>query len=352
MFSEKELERAKRIREIKRRNNEKSSRKSAGKTQKVFSVTAFVTLIIISNIIIGIGILRSGLFPRVQTELVTTAMSTLSHEYIAEIVASPSRVRSIMAENRVESSVNSNKSIIKIKRDNNVDKKVDKITLININGENYKGYMLVVSNPQRIKLVTSDDLGKTGMKLNDMIQKNNCIAGMNAGGFSDAGGVGNGGKPTGIIIEDGIVKWRENDMTRYSIVGFDQDGTLILGNYTVDEMKDMQITQAVSFEPYLVVNGEPTKIYGDGGWGINPRTAIGQRSDGTVLMLVIDGRQVGSIGVTIKKLQDIMLQYGAVNAANLDGGSSTVMYYNDKLINHPCSPYGERTLPSAFLITK
>lgn len=142
------------------------------------------------------------------------------------------------------------------------------------------------------------------------------------------------------------------DTSRYSIIGFDRDGTLILGNYTVDEIKKLQITQAVSFEPYLVVNGEPTKIYGDGGWGINPRTAIGQRSDGTVLLLVIDGRQVGSIGVTIRKLQEIMLQYGAVNAANLDGGSSTVMYYNNNLINNPCSPYGERTLPSAFLITK
>lgn len=351
MITGKELERAKRVRKIKRKNKEKAD-KNNNRIKGFFCVLAVIVLIVIFNIGIGVGLLRSGLFPEVQTELVTTAMSTLSHQYIAEIVASPSKVQKIMAENRVESNGNTDKNSIKVKRDKNVDKNVDKISLVNISGDKYKGYMLIVSNPKRIKLVTSKDLGKTGMKLNDMIKSYDCVGGMNAGGFSDAGGVGNGGKPTGIIIEDGIIKWRENDMTKYSIIGFDEDGTLILGNYTVDEMKEMEIKQAVSFEPYLVVNGEPTKIYGDGGWGINPRTAIGQRSDGTVLMLVIDGRQVGSIGVTIKKLQDIMLQYGAVNAANLDGGSSTVMYYNNKLINHPCSPYGERTLPSAFLITK
>lgn len=351
MITGKELERAKRIRKIKRKNKE-NAHKNNNRTKKFFSVLVSIALIVIFNIGAGVGLLRSGLFPKVQTELVTTAMSTLSHQYIAEIVASPSTVQKIMAENRVESNGNTDKNSIKVKRDKNVDKNVDKISLINISGDKYKGYMLIVSNPKRIKLVTSKDLGKTGMKLNDMIKSYDCIGGMNAGGFSDAGGVGNGGKPTGIIIEDGIIKWREKDMTKYSIIGFDEDGTLILGSYTADEIKEMGIKQAVSFEPYLIVNGEPTKIYGDGGWGINPRTAIGQRSDGTVLMLVVDGRQVGSIGVTIKKLQEIMLQYGAVNAANLDGGSSTVMYYNNKLINHPCSPYGERTLPSAFLITK
>lgn len=351
MITGRELERAKRIRKIKRKNKE-NAHKNNYRTKKFFGVLVPIVLIVIFNIGTGVGLLRSGLFPKVQTELVTTAMSTLSHQYIAEIVASPSTVQKIMAENRVESNGNTDKNSIKVKRDKNVDKNVDKISLINISGDKYKGYMLIVSNPKRIKLVTSKDLGKTGMKLNDMIKSYDCIGGMNAGGFSDAGGVGNGGKPTGIIIEDGIIKWREKDMTKYSIIGFDEDGTLILGSYTADEIKEMGIKQAVSFEPYLIVNGEPTKIYGDGGWGINPRTAIGQRSDGTVLMLVVDGRQVGSIGVTIRKLQEIMLQYGAVNAANLDGGSSTVMYYNNKLINHPCSPYGERTLPSAFLITK
>jgi exopolysaccharide biosynthesis protein len=89
---------------------------------------------------------------------------------------------------------------------------------------------------------------------------------------------------------------------------------------------------------------------GNGGWGIQPRTAIGQTIDGKVLMLVIDGRQVGSIGATLKNVQDIMLEHGAYNAANLDGGSSTVMYYQGELLNKPCSIKGERLLPDAFVV--
>jgi exopolysaccharide biosynthesis protein len=112
----------------------------------------------------------------------------------------------------------------------------------------------------------------------------------------------------------------------------------------------MDIRDAVSFDPFLVVNGKPAITKGDGGWGLAPRTAIGQARDGSVLMLVIDGRQVGSVGATLKDVQDIMLKYGAYNVANLDGGASSVLYYQQKLVNKPSSPYGERYLPSFFIV--
>jgi hypothetical protein len=89
---------------------------------------------------------------------------------------------------------------------------------------------------------------------------------------------------------------------------------------------------------------------GDGGWGIAPRTAIGQRKTGEVLFLVIDGRTIDSIGATLKDIQDILLQYGAYNASNLDGGSSTTMYFNGKVINKPSDKLGERTVPTAFIV--
>jgi exopolysaccharide biosynthesis protein len=108
----------------------------------------------------------------------------------------------------------------------------------------------------------------------------------------------------------------------------------------------------VAFHPFLIVNGVPTKIYGNGGWGSGPRTAIGQKADGTVLMVVVDGRQISSAGASMKQMQEIMIKYGAINAANLDGGSSTVMYFKDKIVNSPCAPAGDRFLPSAFLIKR
>ena len=90
---------------------------------------------------------------------------------------------------------------------------------------------------------------------------------------------------------------------------------------------------------------------GDGGWGVGPRTAIGQRKDGTVLFLVIDGRQPGySVGATLRDIQNIMYEEGAVIAANLDGGSSSTLYYNGKVINKPADLLGERMIPTAFVV--
>ncbi|MNV75982.1 hypothetical protein D3C71_1693090 [compost metagenome] len=117
-------------------------------------------------------------------------------------------------------------------------------------------------------------------------------------------------------------------------------------------MKQKKLKYAVSFGPTIIVNGTPTIKSGDGGWGIQPRTAIAQKKDGTVLMLVIDGRQKDSIGATLKNVQDIFLKYGAYNAFNLDGGASTTMVYDNKLVNSPSDIMGERYVPTAFIITK
>lgn len=108
--------------------------------------------------------------------------------------------------------------------------------------------------------------------------------------------------------------------------------------------------EAVSFDKTMIVNGKKTIKSGDGGGGIAPRTAIGQRKDGSILLLIIDGRQASSIGATYREVQDIMYEYGAYNAANLDGGSSSTMYYDGEVINNPCDALGERSIPTIFYV--
>lgn len=129
-------------------------------------------------------------------------------------------------------------------------------------------------------------------------------------------------------------------------------GQLLVGSYSLNEMREKGVTEAISFEPALVVNGKGTIKSGDGGWGIAPRTAIGQTDDGSILFLVIDGRQTKSLGASLKDVQSIMLKYGAVNAINLDGGSSSTMYYEGEIINNPCDPLGERSIPSIVYVEK
>lgn len=321
-----------------------------------------LTALIIINLLVFITTMRAGLYENLQEKLVTSVMVTMSHQYLAKLVATDSRISEVMANNKVVQTEDAtDKSAINVAENDGAvavsgapaNGSYSKgISLVDIQGSNFKGHMLIIDNPKRMKLAVSRNIGSSGTKLNDLIKEENGIGGVNAGGFTDTGGHGNGGQPTGIIVKNGHIVWRDLSESKYSIIGFDKDGILLLGNYTIEQIKKLNINDAVSFGPYLIVNNTPTKIIGDGGWGYNPRTVIGQKSDGTVLLLEIDGRQpTYSIGATIRDIQNIMISYGAVNAANLDGGSSTVMYYEDKLINKPCSPYGERPLPDAWIIT-
>jgi exopolysaccharide biosynthesis protein len=294
-----------------------------------------------------IGMVRIGIFPGIQEFVVTSAMTTLSHQYLADIVANRDRIQAIMESNKViENYENFDKS--KIKENGVVSG--DRVELTNISRDGYTGYMLTVTNPKRIFLGTPKMLGAYGSKISTLTQDYNAIAGVNAGGFSDENGKGRGGTPTGIIIQDVDIKYVDKSIDRFNIIGFSKDNILVIGQYTLSQIKKLNLRDAVNFRPFLILNGKPVKMYGNGGWGTAPRTAIGQREDGTVLLVVIDGRQLHSAGATMKQMQEIMLENGAVNAANLDGGSSSVMQFNNEIINSPSSPYGDRYLPSAFLI--
>ena len=224
----------------------------------------------------------------------------------------------------------------------------DGIQIVKIKGATYKGFMMVIDDPKRVFVGTPETYGadSKGVSLSDMINKNNAVAGINAGGFYDPSGGGNGGIPDGIVICDGKLTWGEKS-DKSSVIGFDADGILHVGEMTAQQALDANIKWAVSFGPALVING--TACTGMAS-GVNPRTAIGQRADGTVLMLVLDGRQVDSLGATFEDLADIMLDFGAVNASNLDGGSSTLLIYKNEILNVCASVYGPRELATAFLV--
>ena len=169
-----------------------------------------------------------------------------------------------------------------------------------------------------------------------MAKDNNAIIAMNAGGFYDPDWNSNGAVPHGTVISNGKVVSDYIDANMGGgFIGFDKDNKLVLGKYTKDEAVKMGIRDAVEFGPFLIINGKSAFVKGNGGWGIAPRTAIGQRKDGIVLFLVINGRLATSLGADMGDLTEIMENYGAVNAANLDGGSSSELVINHKIINTP-----------------
>ena len=143
-----------------------------------------------------------------------------------------------------------------------------------------------------------------------------------------------------------------NKNTVMSLIGLSKKGELILGKYTYSQAISNGVESAVDFGPFIIVNGNK-QIKSSNAGGLHPRAAIGQKKDGTIIFVVVDGRQPGySIGTTLQELQNIFERYDAYNAANLDGGSSATMYYDGKVVNKTSTPIGERYLPNAIIVTK
>ena len=228
----------------------------------------------------------------------------------------------------------------------------DGIEVYSVVGGTYQGYMMVVKDPSRVTVGTCRDKfdGSKGLRLKDIAKRYDAVAAINGGGFEDSGGVGNGGTPVGLVVSEGKVKHTGRDRNYNITVGFDNNNIMVLAkNMSDDDAKAKGIRDAITFGPALIVNGEPAGIKGESS-GLNPRTAIGQRKDGAVLMLVIDGRQASSLGATYSDLISIMVEYGAVNAINMDGGSSSLMYYQGEYLNSGVVLTGSRKMPTAFIV--
>ena len=226
------------------------------------------------------------------------------------------------------------------------------IEIYEVHGPTYNGWIMVVLDPSRVGVgVCRENFSsKEGLVLHEIAARYDAVAAINGGGFSDEGGLGNGGKPIGLVISNGEVLNKASINSDHNIVmGFNQENVLVIGKMTSDEAVKKGLRDALAFGPALVVNGEAAAVKGSSS-GLNPRTAIGQRADGAVLMLVIDGRQASSLGATYADMINVLLEYGAVNAANLDGGSSSMLWYNGDYLNKGVILTGSRKLPTAFIV--
>ncbi len=289
----------------------------------------------------------TGLFTRSVRE--TSAIRWVSNIFLTE--EELAQYKSVSTEELTTEAVNT--SLIHITSDNDPNSPVG-LELIDIAEGTAKGKLLLVHNPKQVILGTSDEfVRQPGLLLTDMVAKYHAVAGINAGGFNDENGSGDGSTPQGLVITNGEIVWGDRN-TPYHMVGLDNDGILQVGSMTGDQAIEKGIQWAVSFVTHdglassLIINGE-IQTQNLGG-GVNPRTAIGQREDGTILLLVLDGRSISTIGATMEDVANIMLEYGAVNAGNLDGGSSSVMVYHGEIINHCASVTGPRRIPTGFIV--
>ncbi len=226
----------------------------------------------------------------------------------------------------------------------------ENIVILEIKKSNFVGKLVLVDDPSRVFLGATNYKGSRGEFICDYLEKENAVVGVNASGFIDRGGVSLGGEIAGQCVSKGEY-WGRYD-SRYTLVGFDKDNRLVVGG--IEDWEDYNIRDGFQYKPTLILNGKKV-VEDSAGWGLQPRTVVGQCKNGVVLLLVIDGRQVGhSIGATMEDCADILLQYGAVTAGACDGGSSSVIGYDGEVINKPCArdmPTG-RYLPNAWLVAR
>ncbi len=227
------------------------------------------------------------------------------------------------------------------------------IRMQKIESNRFVGYLLEIPNPKRIQVATAEDINEKGDTTSNIARRVDAVAAINGGGFYDPNGTGTGRLPYGFILHEGkyLLGEQVGDEEQVDFIGMTKNGSLIAGKYNKRELRELGAVEGLTFGPPIIVNGEKMIKSGDGGWGISPRSAIGQKRDGTILFLAIDGRQPGySIGATLADMQNILYEQGAYTAANLDGGSSTTLYYNGKVVNKPADLLGERMIPTAFVV--
>lgn len=311
---------------------------------KTKSFKTFLVVFFLCSLLTFPPLVFYGPFPLVR-QIVVGSIATSSHPQFLKLFYSSAKVNQILLQTGIANSSSQSPGSI-LNFTTNSDNRVE---MFDINQGTFKGKIIKIYNPRRVQVAVTKDVFNAGEKTSDIAKRVGAVAAINGGGFVDPSGKGNGGYPQGITLHNGQVITGQNITTPQEIIGIDKKGALVIGKYTLTQLKENNVMEAVTFGPQLIRDGQGM-INGNGGWGIAPRTAIGQTADGSILLLTIDGRQISSIGATLKEEQNVLLAYGAVNAANLDGGSSTTMFYSGQVINSPADAFGERYVPTAFVV--
>ncbi len=216
----------------------------------------------------------------------------------------------------------------------------DGIRIERVPGDTYNAHVMIVRDPSAVYMGTSTEKFSTaipGKRITEMMESTpDAIAAINAGAFFDDGSTSSvvGSHPLGLVMSNGNCVWTTGSQPGVSgFAGFNEDNILVVSknDMTKAEAEELNIRDGCCFGPVLLMDGEVNMEAYNMKSGWNPRTAIGQRADGAVIFVCIDGRQVGSPGGTYADIINIMQEYGAVNACNMDGGSSSVMMYRDTL---------------------
>ena len=334
------------------------------KHSKKFNIILTVLLAIGDLIAIGCFVLFYG--TKFKVTFISTAMNTMEHQYLARVFYSEKTINKIMRTNYfVELDTDANlddividtsiKTTFKDKYEEELltRKEGDLYKLINLKVGSANGYLVAIYDPTKVQLISKQVLGtSTGERIITMCERYGGSVCINGGGFLDPDGWGSD-IPQGYIIKNNEVVWSDST-DQNDIIGITNDNKLMLVHATGEEAIKMGIRDGLQFGPFLIVNGEVIQFNdAAGGYNKAARTAIAQRKDGVILFLVTEG--VHANGPKLLSVAEFLKKYGAYNAANLDGGSSSQLVIKGKLINRPLNVAGQeikggRGVVSGFIL--
>lgn len=332
---------------------------------KVFAFVGVTVGMVFVCLLLTITLICHGPSNSAKELFATTILETGQLKFLANVFLSKDEIESIVSKNSLQDmNVEIDENLIKT----NIDKTKELIEIHEVNGNNFEGKMMVINDSSKISLATTYPWGEYGKELGVLTEDAGAIAGVNGGIYYSSGN--KGGRPLGVTVSNGEIQDISLGLVGLYLIGFDENNLLRIisldgmNKAQVEELiKTEKIRDAVAFQEEssdknnhfvkLIINGEKRELNGMGS-GANPRTAIGQRKDGSVLILVTDGRgKNGHLGATASDIIDIMAEYGAVNAANLDGGSSSSLYYNHEYLMTSVTFYYANSswrLPTAFVV--
>jgi len=243
------------------------------------------------------------------------------------------------------------------------------IEILPVSGRTFYGTMMIIEDPSRVFVATTYPWGEFGKNLDVIAKEAGAIAAVNGGLYESYSNTG--ARPYGVAVSNGQIQLNQpGSWPGLYMIGLNNDNILVIKSLVgmnasqfESYVKENGIRDAVAFQEeasdknnhfvQLIINGEARELNGMGS-GLNPRTAIGQRSDGAILLLVTDGRGAsGHLGASASDLISVMMEYGAINAANLDGGSSSCMYYDEEYLMTSVTFYYSNAswrLPTAFVV--
>ena len=335
-----------------------------------FLLTGVLALVV--TLLLTLSMLCSDSYPSVQRTFVTTILETGQLKFLASWFLSPEEIQSIVNQNSMQEFNNAvNTDLINSGSfgENISNDAIPDIEIVEVAKSTYTGTMMIVKDPSRVSLATIYPWKAQGVTLDQLVTDNDAIAGINGGLYDSSNN--SGGKPYGIIVSNGEIQHNKpQEYPGLVLVGFTEDHILQIvdvSDMTAADVEklvaDMKIRDAVTFQEeasdannhfvQLIINNETREVNGMGS-GLNPRTAIGQKADGSVLMFVTDGRgKSGHLGASSLDLIEVMQEFGAVNAANLDGGSSSCMYYDGEYLMSSVTFYYDNSswkLPAGFIV--